>query len=278
MVAIDAPELFLRGISAPLVREIWWRPNRRQLRRLRVHAREPVALRADARLLGVRDVLLEKIERGPTGPHRVRDIARLHHEVLDIRPMLPPEVQYSRDHAVEGPHQGLVLLAGLTAHRPRQQDPLPDAHRAPHLGQEFPMSRGHGELELPQSVPELLRRHLDAARCVDGRQQRAHRPRGPGQGAGRGRRGTVASAVLRHVLGVSIESQWPGLDQRPQDLVENVFAAFRCAGLVTLVHDWQTSPHHAPHGLLEEHQLVQQLVVVVRRARRNDRRDGVRGL
>mmetsp|Transcript_87500 Transcript_87500/g.274022 ORF Transcript_87500/g.274022 Transcript_87500/m.274022 type:complete len:406 (+) Transcript_87500:1438-2655(+) len=190
------------------------------------------------------------------------EVPRLHNELLDVLPVLPPEVQHPRDAAVVGEHERIVLLRVLLANAPGEKDALADGLPLPEVRQEAPVPRGHGMLEAEQRLAQLRGRCLDAQGRVNAGQQGAHGARGPGE---------------RHLRGalIALEEQLPGLDEGPEDLIENVLVALCHPVVGALVHDGQACADHPPESLFEADQTLQELAIVVRLACSYDRRNCV---
>mmetsp|Transcript_40830 Transcript_40830/g.86931 ORF Transcript_40830/g.86931 Transcript_40830/m.86931 type:complete len:235 (-) Transcript_40830:667-1371(-) len=220
-------------------------PLRKAVRRARCQNGVSFAPLSKACALGVGDVLLQKVEARAAGAHCIRNIAGLHDKVLHILPVLPTEVQHPCDATVEGAHQRVVNVVGLRCHGPAEEDAVPDRGSLAQLRDQGAMFHRHGNLESRDRLAQLLRGHLDAESRIHTRQQRAHRARGSGQLSWRG-------APFAGLL----KDQWPGLDERPQDLVEDVLAALGVSVLASLVHNRQADPHDAEQGFLERHQVL----------------------
>mmetsp|Transcript_116165 Transcript_116165/g.335485 ORF Transcript_116165/g.335485 Transcript_116165/m.335485 type:complete len:517 (-) Transcript_116165:1495-3045(-) len=139
-------------------------------------AERPILPLREARFLRVGDVLLQVIERGAPGAHRMGNVARLHHEVLDVLPVLPAEVEHTRDHPIEGSDEGVVVLtvAGL-ADRAADENALANVRGANEFVDELLVFHRHGQFEFGHRLPQLLGRGLNPQGGIYTRQQGAHR-------------------------------------------------------------------------------------------------------
>mmetsp|Transcript_71425 Transcript_71425/g.209710 ORF Transcript_71425/g.209710 Transcript_71425/m.209710 type:complete len:737 (-) Transcript_71425:247-2457(-) len=256
--SVDAPEV-LRGQG-----HHGQVPHGQQLGGLRQRPAVVLALLVEARLLRVGDVLLEEVEGRAPRANGVGDVPGLHDEVLHVLPVLPAEVEHARNAPVEGPLQGL-RVAGVGRRLGEPDDAVADRLLGAERREEVAVLLRHGFLEEHEGVAEPLRRDRDAERRVHAGEQGAHRPRRPGE-------------LLLRRLARAVEDQLPRLDERPQDLVEDVLGALRGSVFGALVHDRQAGPHHAPERFLERDEVVEELLLAVGEAHADDGRHRVRGL